>query len=310
MSQSPEIRTVAVLGAGVIGMSWTALFLAKGLAVRLHDLDPGALQRTRDYVANAWSALTELGLAPDASQERLTFHAEAAEAVRGAALVQENVPERIEMKLALFQAIEPALGADTLLCTSTSGLLMSEMQKGLKDPRNLVLAHPFNPPHLVPLVELYGNAHTDPRAVDRAEAFYRGLGKVTIRLNREIPGHVANRLQAAVIREAVYLAAEGVASVKDIDLALTAGPGVRWSVIGPHMVTNLAAGAAGVEVFWQRYLPSFEAWWASLGQPRLTPETIKRLAEGIAEMVDGRSFEELAAMRDAGVLHVLKGPKG
>lgn len=305
----PTIRTVAVLGAGVIGMSWTSLFLAKGLTVRLHDVDAGALERTRAYVANAWAALTELGLAPGASQERLSFHADPAEAVRGADLVQENVPERLEIKHKLFQAIEPALGPDTLVCTSTSGLLMSELQKGFKEPRNLVLAHPFNPPHLVPLVELYGNDRTDPAAVERAEAFYRAIGKVTVRLNKEVPGHIANRLQAAVIREAVWLAAEGVASVKDIDLALTAGPGVRWTAIGPHMVTNLAAGPAGVEVFWQRYLPSFETWWASLGEPKVTPEVVQRLAKGIEEMVAGRSFEELAAMRDAAVVHVLKGPK-
>lgn len=308
MSQS-QIRSVAVLGGGVIGMSWSSLFLAKGLTVRLHDVDPASLERTKAYVANAWTALTELGLAPGASQERITFHADPAEAVKGADLVQENVPERIEIKHRLFQAIEPALGADTLVCTSTSGLLMSEMQKGFKDPRNLVLAHPFNPPHLVPLVELYGNARTDPRAVDRAEAFYRSIGKVTVRLNKEVPGHIANRLQAAVIQEAVWLAAEGVASVTDIDLALTAGPGVRWTAIGPHMVTNLAAGPAGVEVFWQRYLPSFETWWASLGRPKLTPDVIQRLAKGVEEMVAGRSFDELAAMRDAAVVHVLKGPK-
>ncbi len=306
---APAIRTVAVLGGGVIGMSWSSLFLAKGLAVRLHDVDPGALGRAKAYIANAWSALTELGLAPGADQSRISFHADPAEAVRGADLVQENVPERIEIKHALFRAIEPALGPDTLVCTSTSGLLMTEMQKGFKEPRNLVLAHPFNPPHLVPLVELYGNAKTDPKAVDRAEAFYPGLGKVTIRLNREVPGHIANRLQAAVIREAVHLAAEGVASVTDIDIALTAGPGVRWTTIGPHMVTNLAAGPAGVEVFWERYLPSFEVWWNDLGQPKLTPEVVKRLAKGIEEMVAGRSFEQLAAERDAGVLHVLKGKK-
>jgi carnitine 3-dehydrogenase len=304
-----KIRSVAVLGGGVIGMSWSALFLARGLAVRLHDLDPGALDRARAYVANAWPALAELGLAPGADRSRITFHADPAEAVRGADLAQENVPERLEIKHALFRAIEPALGADTLVCTSTSGLLMSELQRAWKDPRNLVLAHPFNPPHLVPLVELYGNERTDPGAVDRAEAFYRSIGKVTIRLNKEVPGHVANRLQAAVIREAVHLAAEGVASVADIDTAMSAGPGVRWAVIGPHMVTNLAAGPAGVEVFWERYLPSFETWWASLGQPKVTPEVVKRLARGIEEMVAGRSFEQLAAERDAGVLHVLKRKK-
>jgi len=305
----PTIRTIAVLGGGVIGMSWSALFLARGLTVRLHDVDAGALERARAYIANAWTALAELGLSSDADPSRITFHADPADAVGGADLVQENVPERLEIKHAIFRDIEPALGPDTLVCTSTSGLLLSDLQQGFAEPRHLVLAHPFNPPHLVPLVELYGNARTDPAAVDRAEAFYRALGKVTIRLNKEVPGHVANRLQAAVIREAVHLAAEGVASVADIDTAMVAGPGVRWAIIGPHMVTNLAAGPAGVEVFWQRYLPSFETWWASLGQPKVTPAVVKILAEGTRDMVAGRSFEQLAALRDAGVLHVLKGKK-
>lgn len=308
MTQS-TIRTVAVLGGGVIGMSWSSLFLASGLTVRLHDVDPAALERARAYIANAWPALSELGLSPDADPSRISFHADPAEAVRGADLVQENVPERLEIKHALFRAIEPALGPDTLVCTSTSGLLLSDLQRGFAAPRNLVLAHPFNPPHLIPLVELYGNARTEQTAVDRAEAFYRALGKVTIRLNKEVPGHVANRLQAAVIREAVHLAAEGVASVADIDTAMVAGPGIRWAFVGPHMVTNLAAGPAGVEVFWQRYLPSFETWWASLGQPKVTPEVVKILAEGTRDMVAGRSFEQLAAERDAGVLGVLKGKR-
>ncbi len=299
------IRTIAVLGAGTIGMSWATLFLAKGLTVRLHDVEDGALQRTRDYAAGAWGHMETLGLSPGADPGRLSFHADPAEAVAGADLVQENVPERLAIKHRLYHAIEPALAPHALLCTSTSGLRLSDLQQGLKDPTPLVLAHPFNPPHLIPLVELYGNDRTGPTTADRAEAFYRGIGKVTIRLKKEVPGHIANRMQAAVIREAMHLAAEGVASVADIDTAVVAGPGLRWGVTGPLMITNLAAGGAGVDVFWQRYLPAFEDWWADLGQPQITPELVQRVMAGIAEEAAGRTFEQLAEERDAGVMAML-----
>jgi len=305
MTLAPAIRTAAVLGTGTIGMSWAALFLARGLVVRLHDMDAGALARAQDYIARAWPDLERLGLSPGADPGRLSFHADPAEAVAGADLVQENVPERLPVKLELFRRIEPALVPGALVCTSTSGLLLSDMQQGWRDPSRLVLAHPFNPPHLVPLVELYGNARTAPTAVDRAEAFYRGLGKITIRLNKEVPGHVANRMQAAVIREALHLVADGVASVADIDTAVTAGPGIRWAIIGPLMTINLAVGDAGIAAFWQRYLPAFEIWWASLGQPQVTPELVERLRQGLAEATAGRSFAELAGERDRGVMAIL-----
>lgn len=301
-----EVRRIAVLGSGTIGASWAALFLADGYAVSLQDLSADAEAKARHFIETAWPTLDRLGLAPGADPKALSFTCDPAEAVADCDFVQENVPERLEIKLALYRAIEPALKPHALVATSTSGLLLTDLQKGFKDPSRLILAHPFNPPHLVPLVELYANERTHPGALDWTERFYAALGKVPIRLNKQVPGHIANRMQAALIREAVHLAAEGVASVADIDKAITAGPGIRWPIIGPHMTTYLATGGAGVDVFWDRYLPAFESWWADLGQPKLTPDVVAKLVAGVKDLAAERSAESLAAERDEMILRILE----
>ncbi|MEO1458904.1 MAG: 3-hydroxyacyl-CoA dehydrogenase NAD-binding domain-containing protein, partial [Pseudomonadota bacterium] len=224
---------IAILGAGVIGASWTALFLAAGHKLAVHDPMPDAEASVRAYIAGAWPVLERLGLAAGADPEAVSFHADPAAAVEGAGFVQESVPERIEIKHALYARIEPALVPGAVVASSASGLMLSEMQAGWQDPGPLVLGHPFNPPHLIPLVEVMGNARTAPGALERAEAIYAAAGKVTIRVQREVPGHVANRLQAALWREAIHLVTSGVASVEDVDKAVWAGPGLRWAAMGP-----------------------------------------------------------------------------
>jgi 3-hydroxybutyryl-CoA dehydrogenase len=244
-------------------------------------------------------------LAPAADPNALSFTTNAADAVAGCDFVQENVPERLPLKLELFRVIEPALMPHALVATSTSGLLLSDLQQGFAEPWRLLLAHPFNPPHLIPLVELYADERTHSEALPWAERFYRALGKTTIRLKKQVPGHIANRMQAAVMREAVHLVAEGVASVADVDLAISAGPGIRWAIMGPHMIAHLATGGAGLDVFWERFLPAFEYWWADLGQPKLTPALIKTLAKGVHDATAGRGGEALAAERDRMILEIL-----
>ena len=199
-----EITTTAVLGAGVIGASWTALFAAAGLDVRVYDVSETVESDVGDYVDRAWPTLLDLGLAIDGRKGSITFHDTAAEAVTGAGFVQENVPERLEIKHALFREIESHLPAEAIVSSSASGLMVAEMQKGWTDPSRFILGHPFNPPHLIPLVELLANDRTDDDVLPIAEDFYRAVGKVTIRVRREVPGHVANRLQAALWREAIH----------------------------------------------------------------------------------------------------------
>jgi len=300
----------AVLGGGVIGASWTALFMAAGKDVCVFDVDEQAPEKVTDYVDRAWPTLLELGLAQDGRRGALCFAGSLEEAVDEGDFVQENLPERLDLKLEAFGRIEPRLKDGCIVASSASGLMVREMQAGWKNPSNFVLGHPFNPPHLIPLVEVIGNEQTAPEAIDAAKAFYEEVGKVTIRVNKEVPGHVANRLQAALWREALHLVKEGVATVEDVDTAVWAGPGLRWGAMGPHMLFNLGAGEGGMEAFCDRYAASFHRWWDDLGEPRLDAETGAVLASGLADEAQGRSLEELSAERDALILAHLKAVRG
>ena len=291
MTEKPR---VAILGAGVIGASWTALFLARGWDAAVHDPAPDAETRVRAYVETAWPTLEDLGLV-DAAQGAPSFHADPRDAVAGAAFVQESVPERLPIKHALYAAIEPALAPEAVVASSASGLTLTEMRAGWRDASRFVLGHPFNPPHLIPLVEVMGPED----AASEAERVYAGLGKTTIRVRKEVPGHVANRLQAALWREAIHLAAEGVASVGDIDTAVRAGPGLRWAAMGPTMLFHLGAGEGGLAAFLDRYADSFETWWRDLGAPSLSTDVKRRLVEGVAAEAGPHSSETLSRRRDA-----------
>lgn len=289
----------AVLGAGVIGASWTALFLASGRSVAVYDPAEDAQASVRAYVERAWPTLRELGLARHGNPEAVEFHRSAADAVAGAAFVQESVPERLPIKHALYRDVGAALAPDAVVATSASGLTLSEMQTGWKDPSRFVLGHPFNPPHLIPLVEVMGNARTAPGIVEAAERFYAAVGKVTIRVNREVPGHVANRLQAAVWREAIHLIKTGVASVEDVDKAMWAGPGLRWATMGPTMLFHLGAGEGGLATFCERYSDSFNRWWDDLGVLHLDAEIAGTLVSGVTAEAGGESPAALSERRDA-----------
>lgn len=292
-----EAQHVAALGGGLIGRSWTALFLAAGRSVTVYDPDPATERRVKEAVESAWPVLTSLGLAAHRSGE-LTFCDDPREAVDGADFVQESIPERLTLKHELYAAVEPALGADTVIASSASGLILGELQKGWQDPSHLILGHPFNPPHLIPLVEVMGNEYTAAGVVDRARGFYESVGKVTIEVKREVPGHVANRLQAALWREAIHLVNEGVASVEDIDKAVSSGPGLRWAVMGPTLLFHLGGDDGGLAAFCERYADSFNRWWDDLGQPHLDDATTKRLVDGLASGPATHSVEELTARRD------------
>jgi len=296
----------AVLGAGVIGASWTALFLAAGHSVAVFDVADDAEKTVRAYVENAWPTLTTLGMTDQGAPDALTFHQTPGQAIERAAFVQENVPEQLAIKHALYAEIEDALDPDAVVASSASGLTLSEMQAGWKNPSRFVLGHPFNPPHLIPLVEVMGNARTGAGVVEVAERFYENVGKVTIRVNKEVPGHVANRLQAAIWREAIHLIKEGVASVEDVDKAVSQGPGLRWAAMGPTTLFHLAAGDGGIGAFCDRFTESFHRWWDDLGNPRLDDTMRNALIDGITEATGGKSTTTLAAERDALLVRILR----
>ena len=294
------ITTVAVVGTGVIGAGWAAYFLARGLDVVATDPAPGAEDRLRADVAAHWPTLVRLGLAEGASQDRLSFATDAGAAVVDADFVQENGPEREDVKHRLFAVLDEAARPEVILASSSSGLLPSVIARGCpKHPERVVVGHPFNPPHVIPLVEVVPGRETAPEVVDRAVAFYTAVGKRPIRLSREVPGHVANRLQAALWQEAYSLVDRGIATVADIDAAIAHGPGLRWAVLGPFANQHLSGGAGGLAHVLRHLGPPTEEWWRDLGRVHLTPELAEKLVAGIGAELDGTDHDRLVAARDA-----------
>jgi carnitine 3-dehydrogenase len=294
------VDRVAVVGTGVIGASWAAHFLAHGLDVTASDPAPDAEDRLRADVAAHWPVLERFGLVEGASQERLSFTADPGDAVADADFVQENGPEREDVKHALFAVLDAAARPDVVLASSSSGLLPSAIARGCPHhPERLVIGHPFNPPHLIPLVEVVPGERTSAETVDRAMAFYAAVGKRPIRLRQELPGHVANRLQAALWQEAYSLVERGVASVSDIDAAISQGPGLRWAVLGPFLNQHLSGGPGGIAHVLEHLGPPTERWWRDLGEVTLTPELVQKLVAGVDEELAGTDVAELVARRDA-----------
>lgn len=297
---------VCSLGGGVIGASWTALFLAAGKSVAVHDPNPQIEQQVRQYIDTAWPVLDELGLATNGAPDAVTFHDDPRAAVDGATFVQESVPERLDIKHETYASIEDALDPSAIVSSSASGLTLTEMQGGWRSPGRFVLGHPFNPPHLIPLVEVLGNEHTADGVVAEARQFYESVGKVTIEVRREVPGHVSNRLQAALWREAISLVHNGVVTVEDVDTAVWAGPGLRWAAMGPMMLFHLGAGEGGLTSFCERYTDSFNRWFDDLGDLHLDSEIAAELVQGVSEAAAQQSTVELSAQRDAMLAGILR----
>src|SRR5262245_55871733 len=307
MTENKPIRRIAIIGTGVIGASWASLFLAKGLQVVATDIAPNAEASLRKFVETVWPALKRLGLSPGASQSNLKFTADLAQAVAGADLVQENGPERIDFKQKLYGQLDKLLPPDVIIASSSSGLPMSEIQKSaVSHPERCVIGHPFNPPHLIPLVEVVGGKQTSEETIQRAMEFYKTIGKKAVRLNKELPGHVANRLQGALAREVYRLVAEDVLSATDVDDALSWGPGLRWGIMGNMMLNHLGGGPGGIEHFFQQFAGPITSSWKVLGSPVLTPEVQKKLIDGVRTEVGSRTIEELEAERDELLLGLLE----
>ncbi|GLR84124.1 3-hydroxyacyl-CoA dehydrogenase NAD-binding domain-containing protein [Bradyrhizobium iriomotense] len=307
MSNTKPIRRIAIIGTGVIGASWASLFLAKGLQVIATDPAPNAEASLRKFVDTAWPALKRLGLSAGASQSNLKFTADLTQAVAGVDLVQENGPERIDFKQKLYGQLDELLAPEVIIASSSSGLTMSEIQKGAAaHPERCVIGHPFNPPHLIPLTEIVGGAKTSEATIQRVEEFYTSIGQKTVRVKKELPGHVANRLQSAVAREVYYLVAEGVVSAADVDTALSWGPGLRWGIMGNLMLNHLGGGPGGIEHFFHQFSGPMTAWWKTLGSPVLTPDVQQKLIDSVHAEVGSRTIAELEAERDEVLLGLLE----
>ena len=301
-----QIRNIAVVGTGVIGASWAALYLARGFNVIATDPAPNAEANLRQYIDAAWKDLTVIGLSPNASRDRLRFTLDMKEALSEADLVQENGPERQDFKIKLYVDMDDATPQDSIIASSSSGLTMSVMQSACKHPERCVIGHPFNPPHVVPLVEIVAGAKTSPETVEQAISFYASIGKKPIHVRKEVVGHVANRLQAALYREIVYLIEQGVVDVADSDTAVCWGPGLRWGVMGPNLLFHLGGGQGGMQHFLGQFTGPLAAWWKDLGTiTEFSPEVKQTILEGVQAEAGNRSIEELGRERDTMLLDLL-----
>src|ERR1700756_1085760 len=299
MAKSREVKNVAIVGTGVIGASWAALYLARGFNVVATDPAPNAEANLRKFIDAAWKDLTVIGLSPNASRERLQFTTDMKKALADADLVQENGPERKDFKIKLFADMDAATPEDSIIASSSSGLTMSVMQSACKHPERCVIGHPFNPPHVVPLVEVVAGEKTSPETVQRALSFYESIGKKPIHVRKEVVGHVANRLQAALYREVVYLIEQGVLDVADSDVAVCWGPGLRWGVMGPNLLFHLGGGQGGIQHFMDHLSGPLATWWKDLGAFTDWPEGSRQtIIDGVLKEANGRSIDELANMRD------------
>jgi 3-hydroxyacyl-CoA dehydrogenase len=307
MSSDKPIRRIAIVGTGVIGASWSAEFLARGFDVVATDPAPNAESNLRKYIDAAWPALTAMGLSPKASRERLSFTLDMKTAVSQADFVQENGPERPDFKIKLYADMDAATPPDSIIASSSSGLTMTVIQSGCSRPERCVIGHPFNPPHLIPLVEVVGGTKTSPETVRRAIDFYASIGKKPIHLHKEVVGHVANRLQAALYREVVNLIHLGVLDVADADTAVCWGPGLRWGVMGPNLLFHLGGGQGGIQHFMEHLSGPLATWWKDLGSftdwPAGSQQTI---IDGVLQEAGGRSLEQLAEIRDEVLLGLLQ----
>jgi carnitine 3-dehydrogenase len=312
------IRQIGILGTGTIGSSWATFFAAQGMKVRMHDVDPAIVERGIGKACENLEALVRYGLI---EKERLAAIRENIAPAENMVsfldkidYVQESVAETYEVKGKVYAEMDRLASPRTILASSSSGLLMSEIQKHVTRPERCLIAHPFNPPHLVPLVELVPGRDTDPAIVERVKRFLEGLGKIPVVLKMEVPGHIANRLAAALWREAIDLVIRGVASVEDVDKALYAGPGIRWALMGQHMIYHLGGGEGGYGYFIDHIGKAFGAYWREMASwSEISPESRELLMEGVRESMGKKDAAEIARWRDekiVGLLKVIYGEKG
>ena len=301
-----DVRTITCVGTGVIGGGWVAYFLARGYDVVAWDPAPDAEQRVRHVVDAAWPALTELGLADGADRGRVRVEADLAAAVDGTDLVQESAPEQLDLKIDLLARIDEVTAPDVVISSSTSGYGMSEMQVKCAHPERTVVAHPFNPPYLIPLVEVVGGTATSEDTVAWTSDFFRHAGKSVITMEREVPGFIANRLQEALWREALHMVESGQATVQQIDDAIVHGPGLRWALMGPMLTFHLAGGPGGMAHMLDHFGPSLLSPWTRLVSTELTSELRDAMVAGTEREAAGRTIDELVQERDQGIIAILR----
>lgn len=306
-----RIKNIGIVGAGLIGASWAAFYVSKGFTVKLYDLDESASLEGCKKATSYLKFLEDNGMLLDGNLEeaivRMSVVNRLAECVSSVDLVQESATERYEIKKEIFRQLDSQTRDGTIIASSSSGLSVSEIQKVMLHPQRALIAHPFNPPHLIPLVELVSGNQTDGQIIQYMKAFFEGIGKVPVVLKKEVPGYIANRLQAAIWRESIDLVLRGVASVADVDKALSSGPGLRWALMGSNMIFHLGGGAGGIEYFVDHIGASFERLWEDMTDWTSIPQETKAgLLAGLTEMMEGKKREEIVQWRDKKLVELLR----
>ncbi|MGB0385062.1 MAG: 3-hydroxyacyl-CoA dehydrogenase NAD-binding domain-containing protein [Ardenticatenaceae bacterium] len=301
-----KVERVGIVGAGVIGSGWTAHFLRNGMEVVAFDPAPGAEASLRSKIDEVWPMLERIGLKGNASPDNLTVVSELEVAVRDAQFVQENTPERAHIKIDTITRIDAAAPADTIIASSTSGYAMTMMAQNCQHPERCVVAHPFNPPYLMPVVEVVAGEKTSPEAHDWAVAFYRATGKQPLKLTKEIPGFVADRLMEAIWREILHMINNDMATVEEIDASIRYGPGLRWAIMGPLTVLHLGGGEGGMAHLIHQFGPSLQEPWTFLEAPELTDELSQKVIDGCEQLTAGYSIKQLEKERDDILLQMLQ----
>ena len=301
------VKSVACIGMGVIGCGWASHFSAQGIQVHAWDPDSKSEELFKRTIEQAWPSMEKLGLASGASPDLVVFHKNIETAVENCSLVQESSPERLELKQKLLSTIDKACDTDCVIASSTSGYLVSDLALHCSvAPERIAVGHPFNPVYLLPLVELVAGPQTSSATMDRAEEIYSNSGKTVLRLEKEIDGFIADRLQEAMWREALHMVANGEATVEQLDLSITAGPGLRWALMGPMLTFHLAGGEGGMAHMLDHFGPSLQSPWTRLKAPKLTESLRNAVVDGCSEEADGRSVADLVLERDKGLTAIIQ----
>ena len=301
------VKSIGIVGTGTIGASWAAYFLAQGFKVKAWDPANTWKVKLENFIESAWTDLEKLGVSEMATPSNLTLCDELGSVTEGVDFIQENAPEHLGVKQKLFRELDKTAPTSVIISSSTSGLIMSEMQVNIENAERFVVGHPFNPPHLIPLVEVVGGELTAVEVVEWTIDFYNLIGKHAIKINKEVPGHLANRLQAALWREAVLAVQNDLASVEDVNAAVAQGPGLRWALMGPHMIMNLAGGKGGLEQMLSHFAPGIQGWWQTMMEtPNMNQKLQETLVDGVNKEAGNKTIDDLEKERDTRLIKILR----
>lgn len=307
LNQDPaRVRNITCIGAGPIGGGWAAHFLAQGYQVTSYLHDASEYDALMRLLETAWASLEQIGLADNASLDNFQYTTDLAEATENAEFIQESVPEVLKLKQGLYKTLGDIVDANVVIASSTSGLSMTDIQANCATPERTVVAHPFNPPYLLPLVEMIGGENTSAECIAWTERFYTASGKSPLVMKKEIPGFIATRLQEAIWREALHMVANGEATVEQIDQAVVNGPGPRWALMGPCEIFHIGGGEGGMAYCLDQFGPALKLPWTRLVAPELTAELRQAMIDGCAEMTEGQDFASLSRKMNDGLVKIAK----